>query len=188
MSVHAQAPPKQAPPTAPKQAPRRKLNTGFDRFSGLYLWGLFIVVFGIWTPSEFLTSSTLHSVAAQQAVTGMIGLAILVPLAAGLYDLSAGATANVTGILTVVLIDNHHWAVGRRSSQASSSGWRSAGSELVRRGQARRELVHRHAGYGLHPGSGRGDHLIQQPAPPPTSAAWNNFTQTTVGGFQIVVL
>ena len=78
---------------------RRKFNPGFDRFSGVYLWVLFIVVFGIWVPSEFLTTATLHSVAAQQAVTGMIGLAVLIPLAAGLYDLSVGATANVSGIL-----------------------------------------------------------------------------------------
>ena len=31
---------------------RRKFNTGFDRFSGLYLWALFIIVFGIWVPSS----------------------------------------------------------------------------------------------------------------------------------------
>ena len=86
---------------------RRKFHTGFDRFSGLYLWALFMIVFGIWVPSEFLTASTLHSVAAQQAVTGMIALAVLIPLAAGLYDLSVGATT-VPGILTIVLMNNHH--------------------------------------------------------------------------------
>jgi ribose transport system permease protein len=91
--------------------PRRKFNSGFDRFSGLYLWALFIIVFGLWVPSQFLTTSTLHSVAAQQAVTGMIGLAVLIPLAAGLYDLSVGATANVSGILTIVLMNGSHWAV-----------------------------------------------------------------------------
>ncbi|MCW2761477.1 MAG: Permease component of ribose/xylose/arabinose/galactoside ABC-type transporter, partial [Marmoricola sp.] len=41
-------------------APR--LNFGFDRFSGFYLWGLFIVVFGIWTPDLFLTANTVRSV------------------------------------------------------------------------------------------------------------------------------
>ena len=61
---------------------------------------VFILVFGLWVPDEFLTTSTLHSVAAQQAVTGMVGLAILIPLAAGLYDLSVGATANLCGIVT----------------------------------------------------------------------------------------
>ena len=96
-------------PTARK--PRRKFSTGFDRFSGLYLWGLFIVVFGIWVPNEFLTAATVHSVAAQQAVTGIVALAILIPLAAGLYDLSVGATANLVGITTVVMMNDHHWGV-----------------------------------------------------------------------------
>ena len=88
MSVTEQTPQREQTPETPK---RRKFNSGFDRFSGLYLWALFIAVFGLWVPSQFLTTSTLHSVAAQQAVTGMIGLAVLIPLAAGLYDLSVGA-------------------------------------------------------------------------------------------------
>src|SRR5215212_7917996 len=88
-------------------APRRKFNTGFDRFSGLYLWALFIVVFGLWVPDQFLTTSTLHSVAAQQAVTGIVALAILIPLAAGLYDLSVGATASLSGITAVVMMNDH---------------------------------------------------------------------------------
>ena len=40
---------------ATARKPRRKLNPGFDRFSGLYLWALFIIVFGIWVPDQFLT-------------------------------------------------------------------------------------------------------------------------------------
>jgi len=89
--------------------PRRKINIGFDRFSGLYLWALFIIVFGIWVPDQFLTSATLHSVAAQQAVTGIVALAILIPLAAGLYDLSVGATAGLVSVTTVVLMNDHGW-------------------------------------------------------------------------------
>src|SRR5262249_55210862 len=96
---------------APRTKKRRKINTGFERFSGLYLWAVFIITFGLWVPNEFLTTSTLHSVAAQQAVTGMVGLAILIPLAAGLYDLSVGATANLCGIVSIVLLNNHHYAV-----------------------------------------------------------------------------
>ena len=82
-----------------RQRPRLPRGLGLDRFSGVYLWILFIVVFGIWTPSEFLTISTVHGVASTQAVTGIVALAVLIPLAAGLYDLSVGATANLTGML-----------------------------------------------------------------------------------------
>src|SRR5258708_1100560 len=89
--------------------PRRRSNTGLDRFRGLYLWAVFIAVFGVWTPHEFLTLNTAHTVGSEQAVTGMVALAVLVPLAAGLYDLSVGATANLTGILAVVLMNNSHF-------------------------------------------------------------------------------
>ena len=171
-----------------QQAPRRKFNTGFDRFSGVYLWGLFIVVFGIWTPSEFLTTSTLHSVAAQQAVTGMIGLAVLIPLAAGLYDLAVGATANLSGILTIVLMNNHHWAV----APAVVAGIVLA----VAVGFVNSFIVVKLGVNSFIATLGMGSVLSavevivssnSQPIPP-ASTAWNDLTQTTVGGFQIVVL
>ncbi len=167
---------------------RRKFNTGFDRFSGLYLGALFILVFGIWTPSEFLTASTLHSVAAQQAVTGMIGLAVLIPLAAGLYDLSVGATANVSGILTIVLMNNHHWAV----VPAIIAGIVVA----VAIGGVNALIVVKLGVNSFIATLGMGSVLSavevivssnSQPIPP-ASTAWNDFTQTTLGGFQIVVL
>jgi ribose transport system permease protein len=172
----------------PEQTKRRKFSTGFDRFSGVYLWVLFIVVFGLWVPSEFLTTSTLHSVAAQQAVTGMIALAVLIPLAAGLYDLSVGATANVSGILTIVLMNNHHWAV----IPAIGAGIVVA----VAIGLINSFIVVRLGVNSFIATLGMGSILAavevivssnSQPVPP-TSTAWNNFTQTTVFGFQIVVL
>ncbi len=33
----------------------QRLSFGFDRFSGLYLWALFILIFGIWEPHLFLS-------------------------------------------------------------------------------------------------------------------------------------
>ena len=148
----------------PKRASRRKFNTGFDRFSGLYLWALFIIVFGIWVPNEFLTTSTLHSVAAQQAVTGMVALAVLIPLSAGLYDLSVGATANLSGILTVVLLNNHHWGVVPAILAGMVCGMGGRRGQLLRHRQARRELVHRDAGHELDPLGYAGDRLLEQPA------------------------
>ncbi len=171
-----------------ERRPRRKFGTGFDRFSGVYLWVLFIVVFGIWVPSEFLTTSTLHSVAAQQAVTGMIALAVLIPLCAGLYDLSVGATANVSGILTVVLMNNHHWAVVPAILAGVVIGFAIGGVNsfvVVKLGV--NSFI---ATLGMSSILSAVLVIISsnsQPLPP-TSTAWNNFTQTTVFGFQIVVL
>jgi ribose transport system permease protein len=172
----------------PQRAHRRKFNTGFDRFSGLYLWALFIIVFGIWVPNEFLTTSTLHSVAAQQAVTGMVALAVLIPLSAGLYDLSVGATANLSGILTVVLLNNHHWGVVPAILAGIVCGMAvGVVNSIVIVKLGVNSFI---ATLGMS--SILSAMLVivssnSQPLPP-TSTAWNNFTQTTIAGFQIVVL
>jgi ribose transport system permease protein len=88
---------------------RRHGGLQFDRFSGLYLWALFILVFSLWEPHTFPTMGTVHSVATQQAIEAMLALGLLIPLAAGCYDLSVGATVNFSTILVVVLQVNEHW-------------------------------------------------------------------------------
>ena len=60
---------------------------------------IFIVVFGIWVPDKFLTTDTLHSVAAEQTIVAMLGIAVLIPLAAGVFDLSIGAMINMSAVL-----------------------------------------------------------------------------------------
>jgi len=173
--------------TAAPRTRRRTFSTGFDRFSGLYLWAFFIIVFGVWVPSEFLTASTLHSVAAQQAVTGMVGLAVLIPLAAGLYDLSVGATANVCGILTIVLL-NKHWAVVPAIGAALAVGIAiGAVNALIVVKLRVNSFI---ATLGMSSILAATQVIVSsnsQPIPP-GSKAWNNLTQTTVGGFQIVVV
>jgi ribose transport system permease protein len=164
------------------------LNIGLDRFSGLYLWALFIVVFGVWTPRLFLTMATVHAVASEQAVVGMVALAVLIPLAAGQYDLSVGATANLTGITAVVLQDSYHFPAAVAVLVALGTGL------LV--GITNTAVV-----VGLGVSSfiatlGMGTILAaievivssnSQPPPPP-SLGWSRFTQLSVGGFQIIVV
>jgi len=163
-------------------------GVGLDRLSGVYLWVLFIVVFGIWTPSEFLTVSTVHSVASEQAATGMVALAVLIPLAGGLYDLSVGATANVTGILVVVMMNNHHWAVVPAVALALLVG--------IAIGLANAFIVVRLQVNSFIATLGMSTILAavlviesgDASRTPPLSSAWNNLTQTTIAGFQVIVL
>jgi ribose transport system permease protein len=169
--------------------PKRRIPTGIglDRFSGVYLWILFIAVFGIWTPSEFLTSSTLHSVATSYAVTGIVALAVLIPLAGGLYDLSVGATANLTGMLAITLL-NHGWSVIPAVAASILVGI-AVGlvNSVVVVTLGVNSFI---ATLGMSSVLGAVLVIVTGDASPipPTSTAWNNFTQTTLGGFQIVVL
>ena len=76
---------------------------GMDRFSGLYLWAAFIVVFSILAPRSFPTMPTVHLLASTQAVAGLAALALLVPMACGQFDLSIGSTANLAGMVAVMV-------------------------------------------------------------------------------------
>jgi ribose transport system permease protein len=167
---------------------RRRINTGLDRFSGLYLWAVFIAVFGIWTPHEFLTLNTAHTVGSEQAVTGMVALAVLVPLAAGLYDLSVGATANLTGILAVVLMNNSHFGFVLATVVAVGAG------TLIGAINAFIVVKLRVSSFIATLGMGSILSALEviissnsQPSPP-TSVGWNHFTQVSIGGFQIIVV
>jgi ribose transport system permease protein len=136
----------------------------------------------------FTRPATLHSVAAQQAVTGIVALAILIPLAAGLYDLSVGATASLCGITSVVMMNDHHWA------PVSAIAFGVAVAVAI--GCLNSFIVVKLGVNSFIATLGMGSILSAtqvivshnaQPLPP-TSTGWNNFTQTDVGGFQIVVL
>lgn len=79
-----------------------------DRFSGVYAWVALVVLFALWVPETFLTTATARSIGASSAVTLLAALALIVPLACGLYDLSVAATLGLTSVLALqVQIDGH---------------------------------------------------------------------------------
>ncbi|PVY30657.1 ABC transporter permease [Williamsia muralis] len=82
--------PKGPPPTGGNQAGRgrRKINLGLDRFSGIYVWVAIIVLFAIWIPDTFMTEGNFRIIAGDQAITAMLAIGLIVPLAAGVFDLS----------------------------------------------------------------------------------------------------
>lgn len=159
---------------------------GFERFSGFYLWALFIVLFTVWEPSLFPTGATVHSVAADQAIAALLGLAVVVPLICGAYDLAIGATANLSTISAVLLI-NHGWSIAPAVVVAVLVG------TVV--GALNGFIVVRLKVNSFITTLGMASILTatqiivtnnSQPAPP-VNSAWDAFTQTQVFGFQIVV-
>jgi ribose transport system permease protein len=118
----------------------------------------------------------------------MLAVAVLIPLVAGAYDLSIGATINFSTIVVVVLQTSKHWnmwpamlaAVGCGALIGAVNGFLivrlKISSFIATLGMATiitafQEIV-----------SGQSQPL------PPTSPAWNHLTQVKVAGFQIVVL
>jgi ribose transport system permease protein len=96
-----------------KPSEKRKLPSGglaryVEAWSGLSVWVLIIVLFGILEPSTFLTGTTFKSILAQQSITTIMALALILPLAAGVYDLSIGGTMGMTMMLVAWLQTSHH--------------------------------------------------------------------------------
>ena len=168
----------------------RAMRRGFgtDRYSGLYLAGIFILVFGITEPSLFLTASTVHSVASTYAVTAMLGVGALVPLAAGAYDLSIGSTVNFTAVLAALLQSNDHVNPIIAIVICILTG--------VVIGAVNGLLVVRFHINSFIATLGTGvvitavQTIVTNSSQPlaPTSAAWNKLTQLQIGGFQIIFL
>jgi ribose transport system permease protein len=165
---------------------RPRLAFGFDRFSGLYLWALFIIVFGAWRPGLFLNIDTVHSIASEQAVVALLGLAVVVPLAAGAFDLSIGATTNLCAVIVAQLQSAHHWSPWTSIAVALGTGALIGavnGLTIVR--------LHVNAfiaTLGMATVIGAVQTIVSgnsQPLPP-TSAAWSGLTQHEIFGFQAV--
>lgn len=96
MSAEAQA----APPSAERsdRAARWFAALSFRNIGAAYVWLFLVVVFAIWIPDLFLTDRTAKSVLNQYAITGLAALSIVMPLAAGIFDLSIGSVIGFAGV------------------------------------------------------------------------------------------
>ncbi len=75
----------------------------FDKYSALYLWALFMIVFGITKGSTFLSWTSFKLVVVESVFNGVLALAFLVPLATGTYDLAIGANMSMALVISAYL-------------------------------------------------------------------------------------
>jgi ribose transport system permease protein len=82
-------------------APRFSLGRAlsFRNIGAIYVWVAIIAFFWILEPDTFPTVATLRSVLNNEAVTGLVAISLVIPLAAGVFDLSVGYTAGFAGVL-----------------------------------------------------------------------------------------
>jgi ribose transport system permease protein len=91
---------------------RRGFDFGLDRFSGLYVWAGLIVLFSIWVPETFATVTNAKIIVGDQAITAMLALGVILPLAAGVFDLSFAGVLGVSVAITARMQGDGHgpWA------------------------------------------------------------------------------
>jgi ribose transport system permease protein len=160
---------------------------GLSKFSALYLGAIFILVFGIWTPKLFLTMSTVHSIASAQAIGAIMAIAVIVPLAAGVFDLSVGAVVNLTAVIVAVLQQQDHWGVW--PSVAVAVGVSVVIGVVNGFIVVKLKVGAFIATLGTATIIGAFQTIVSNQTQPlqPSSTLWANLTQYQVGGFQVVV-
>ena len=92
------------PPTAAtldeaRSRRRSFVPPGLTSLSAVYLWAIFLIIFGITQFHLFLSVSTAQLVFSQGAVTAVLALAFLVPLTTDTYDLAIGEVMSLTIVL-----------------------------------------------------------------------------------------
>lgn len=79
-----------------------------ERFGLVIAWLIVIVVFALLEPGVFLTWTNISTILGSQAVLVVLALGLIVPLAAGDYDLSIAGNLTLTSMLIAVLNVYHH--------------------------------------------------------------------------------
>jgi ribose transport system permease protein len=83
----------------------------FTRISGVYVWIGLLILFAFWIPDTFFVDTTWKNIVSSQAVTAILTLGLLLPLAAGVYDLSIGSMLGLSAIFSAYLV-NHGASTG----------------------------------------------------------------------------
>jgi len=76
------------------------------KIGAIYLWIGIIILFGAISPHSFLKANTVTNVLNEYSISGIMALAVVVPLASGLFDLSVGYTMGLSGTLAAWLLAN----------------------------------------------------------------------------------
>jgi ribose transport system permease protein len=93
---------------APDPQRTRRFSLGLERFSGLYVWAALLILFTLWVPDTFPTTSNAKIVLGDQAITAMLALGIIMPLAAGVFDLSFAGVLGVSVAVTAYVQVHGH--------------------------------------------------------------------------------
>jgi ribose transport system permease protein len=76
----------------------------------VYVWIVIIILFAIVAPSTFPTWETAKGILNEYSISGLMALALVVPLTASYFDLSVGYTLSLSSVLVAVLLNDTSWS------------------------------------------------------------------------------
>lgn len=78
-------------------------STVLERYGGVFLLIAMMAIFTVTLPGKFLTYDNLVGIVANQTTAGVMALALLLPLAAGVFDVSIGGAMTLAVVLVTWL-------------------------------------------------------------------------------------
>jgi ribose transport system permease protein len=88
----------------PDAAARLRRALSVRNISAIYIFAALFALFAVWVPDTFLTSVVWRSLLDQGALTAIVAMALVLPLAAGAFDLAIGAEVGFGSILVAWLL------------------------------------------------------------------------------------
>ncbi|WP_233225763.1 ABC transporter permease [Amycolatopsis sp. CA-126428] len=83
---------------------RLRRVVAFRNAAALYLFAIMFVIFSLWVPDTFLTASTWRSLLSNEAVTCLVAVGLVVPIAAGVVDLAIGTEVGLGAVVVARLL------------------------------------------------------------------------------------
>jgi ribose transport system permease protein len=91
--------------------PRVKAWLSPSKIGGLYVLAIMIVVFSIWVPETFPEWATARQILNSNAISAMAALTLIIPLSAGVFDISVPYTMTLSGVICTYAIVNSDQSV-----------------------------------------------------------------------------
>jgi ribose transport system permease protein len=100
-------PGKRGPESDQSWVVRLRQALSIRNISAIYVFAALFLIYSIWVPDTFLTSTTWKSLLDEQAVTGIVAVGLVLPLAAGAFDLSIGYVVGIGSFGLAWLMAEH---------------------------------------------------------------------------------
>lgn len=133
--------------------------------SAVYVLIAIVLIFSATIPDKFLTATTWRTLLDNQAVTGVAAVALVVPLAAGVFNLAIGLQVGIASIVVGWLLVKQGMPVAVAVPATALLGAAIGLVSGLLITKARIGLVHRHARRQLAPRRVRHRHLRRRADP-----------------------
>jgi len=87
-------------------------RTGIDRFGAVYVLAGIVVLFTVWKGTTFFRWGTAQAIINESAISALAALSLLVPLSAGVFDLSIGYVIALSSVTVAWLVVSVHLSIG----------------------------------------------------------------------------